>query len=244
MEIALGWSFGSIATTGVVPIGQSNLVSHWIPPSPENFLRNSYEWIFEQWIDELGSPDYDRRRQVMFLMQSGDGLSLDLLHHCYPLVEEHEIRVRMREVGERIIYDRSLFRLGGFLGVGHRVIPLPDSLAGKGLGAMAVQINRVVPGTPAARADLQTDDLLVAVDGRNLSFPNSGEQAFSELISRSAPGTTVEFTVVRKEQIQKVSVLLGVRPPKYLNPENPAHLAALETARRDFVDWCATLEPY
>jgi len=50
----------------------------------------------------------------------------------------------------------------GFLGVQPVDLPLSERLA----GLQGLRVERVVPGTPAARSGLRTDDIIVAVDGR------------------------------------------------------------------------------
>jgi len=68
-------------------------------------------------------------------------------------------------------------------------------------------IESIVPGTPAARADLRPDDLLIAVGGRSVASRAAVQQALGTL----AEGDPVRLTVVRDGAI--VECDLGPRPP-------------------------------
>ena len=78
------------------------------------------------------------------------------------------------------------------------------------VGAVLVE---VIPGSPAADAGLQPDDVIVAVDGRRVG----PAQDLAERISNYEPGDRVELTVARPgEETKQVTVRLGE------NPDSPA----------------------
>ncbi len=66
----------------------------------------------------------------------------------------------------------------------------------------------VVPGTPADRAGLQEDDVIVAIDGVSLAQGNSLRQ----VLLQYRPGDEVALTVVRNGEELTLSVVLGTRP--------------------------------
>jgi putative serine protease PepD len=86
-----------------------------------------------------------------------------------------------------------------------------------------VAVVNVVPGTPAAQADLQEatgtttvdgqsvpsgGDVIVAIDGRSVST----EAELQSAIDEHKPGDTVELTVLRDGDRKTVEITLGTRP--------------------------------
>jgi S1-C subfamily serine protease len=66
----------------------------------------------------------------------------------------------------------------------------------------------VFPGSPAATAGLREDDIIVAVDGEQLS----AERDLSALILPHAPGDTITLRVMRERSIREIDLTLGVLP--------------------------------
>ncbi len=71
-----------------------------------------------------------------------------------------------------------------------------------------VFIRNVEPGGPAAEAGLQPNDIILAIDGTELSV----NQTLSSLLLDYAPGDTVELTVLRQGQQQAISFTFGEVP--------------------------------
>jgi serine protease Do len=69
-------------------------------------------------------------------------------------------------------------------------------------------IGQVVPGSPAATAGLQPEDIITTVDGQ----PLQGESALAEAINKHKPGDTITLTVLRQQQQVSVPVRLGELP--------------------------------
>lgn len=65
----------------------------------------------------------------------------------------------------------------------------------------------VVPGSPADKAGLLENDIILEVDGVKLT----SENAFNRIISRSTAGQTKELTILRNDEIQQVRVTLENR---------------------------------
>lgn len=82
-----------------------------------------------------------------------------------------------------------------------------------------VRVNRVVPKSPADDAKLQAGDLIVAIDGKNVS----GSTVFGDTIRVAKPGTTVELSLVRDGAEAKAIAKLGARPKfsPFLAQDNP-----------------------
>lgn len=71
-----------------------------------------------------------------------------------------------------------------------------------------VVVARLVRGGPADAAGLETGDILLAIDGRNL---DSADQAVRQ-IATLKPGSAVKITVEREGKPQTLSVKIGERP--------------------------------
>jgi S1-C subfamily serine protease len=85
----------------------------------------------------------------------------------------------------------------------------PQQDAQLGLPANAgVGIASVQPGSPADKAGLQANDIIVKFDGQAVQ----GEEGFVGFLLKHKPGDTVTFTVLRNKQQQDIKVTLGQYP--------------------------------
>jgi S1-C subfamily serine protease len=99
----------------------------------------------------------------------------------------------------------------GMLGVG--IQPVTSDLA-QGLGlkeSRGVLINSVTPGGPADKAGLKSGDVIVKLNGKDVSDPN----VLRNEIAGTSPGDEVALTINRNGNQQDVRVRLGE-----LTPEN------------------------
>ena len=97
----------------------------------------------------------------------------------------------------------------GYLGVGLQPIDDDSMSAALGIGKNAGELVRsVVTGGPADRGGLQQGDVIVGVNGRQVSQ----DQSVSYLIANTAVGSRVPLDVVRKGRRQTVYVTVGDRP--------------------------------
>lgn len=98
----------------------------------------------------------------------------------------------------------------GFLGVAPA--PVDPALAAHfGLEEdVGISIWHVLDGTPAAKAGLRTNDIIVSVDGK----PIRGPEDFVEKISRKAEGDRVQLEVIQSGARKTIEVTLGARPPE------------------------------
>jgi serine protease Do len=96
----------------------------------------------------------------------------------------------------------------GYLGVGLQ--PLDENLAPSvGLPKDSGEIVRsVVPGGPAARAGLQQGDVIVKVNGQQVT----PEQTVSYLVANTSVGSRVPLEIVRGGHRATVNVAVGERP--------------------------------
>jgi serine protease Do len=96
----------------------------------------------------------------------------------------------------------------GYLGV--QIQPLSDDLA----SSLGLPKNRgefvqsVEPGQPAARAGLQAGDVVLTVDGKDVT----PEQTLSFIVANEAPGARIPIELVRDGRRQTVTATVGKRP--------------------------------
>lgn len=71
-------------------------------------------------------------------------------------------------------------------------------------------VNNIVPGSPAQRYGLRTDDIILQINGQPVA--NSTEA--TRLIGTFKPGQQVSFLIDRAETVQTVGLQVGERPSK------------------------------
>jgi serine protease Do len=71
-------------------------------------------------------------------------------------------------------------------------------------------IEDVVRNSPAARAGLQSDDLIVYVDGEKIT----SIKEFHDLIDHAQPGATIKLEIRRGDRLMNVDIKLEPLPPK------------------------------
>ena len=76
-----------------------------------------------------------------------------------------------------------------------------------GRGETAAEL-AVVPNSPAAKAGLEDNDIILEVDGKQL---NERNQLF-DVVSAHKPGDTLKLKVVHKGEIKTVIVTLEKKP--------------------------------
>lgn len=125
----------------------------------------------------------------------------------------------IRRVAEQLKKGEKVVR--GYLGVEFREINAQN--AGEfGLdesgGAM---VKQVVPSSPAEKAGLRRDDIIVAVDGE----PVRSDNGLQEKIASISPGTEAKLSILRERQSRFVTVTIGTQPADFR--------AHIEELRRD-----------
>jgi serine protease Do len=78
-------------------------------------------------------------------------------------------------------------------------------------------VEDTIPGSPAARAGLKPDDLIVYVDGEQVI----SIKAFRDIIDRLRPGTEVKLEVRRGDRLTGVALRLEDQPKLKLPPKAP-----------------------
>lgn len=144
--------------------------------------------------------------------QPGDRVSLKVLRGSSSLTLEAQLGERdkkdlprIRKAVEKI---KEVFPPdGAYLGV--RVEPISRSLGDyfgvkEGEGVLIVE---VIKNSPAEKAGLEPGDVILEVDGRKVSNPES----LVRMIKKSKPGESVEIKYKRKNRTRTVEVMLEKR---------------------------------
>lgn len=108
-----------------------------------------------------------------------------------------------RNVMDQLIRTGAVRR--GSLGVTIQPVT-PDAMSKLGLqNARGALVNSVVPGGPADRAGVRAGDVIIAVNGTQITDTN----ALRNIIARTAPGTEVTLSVWRNGREEQLRVRLG-----------------------------------
>jgi serine protease Do len=96
----------------------------------------------------------------------------------------------------------------GYLGV--RIQPLSDDLAASlGLAKKRGEfVQAVEPAQGAAKAGLQPGDVVLSVDGKDVT----PEQSLSYIVANTAPGKRVPITIIRNGERLTLNAVVGKRP--------------------------------
>jgi len=70
-----------------------------------------------------------------------------------------------------------------------------------------VKIGAIIPGSPAEKSGLKTDDIIIAIN----DIKTDDLKTYSDVLKKYNPGDTVKITVLRKNVTQTVSVILEAR---------------------------------
>ena len=92
-----------------------------------------------------------------------------------------------------------------------------------------VVVQRVVPGSPAEKAGLREDDILIAMDGVEIKKEN--EKRLAEIRKTWKPGKSVQYTIRRDGEAKKIDIVLGNWPADLLARYLGEHM--LEHAEED-----------
>ena len=117
----------------------------------------------------------------------------------------------------------------GYLGVGLQPIDDDSMSAALGIGKNAGELVRsVVSGGPADRGGLQQGDVIVGVNGRQVSQ----DQSVSYLIANTAVGSRVPLDVVRKGKRQTVYVRSVLARPRNNTRRSAVAAVSIKAQRR------------
>lgn len=101
-----------------------------------------------------------------------------------------------------------------YLGIRYETVT-PDIAREMHLGAVrGIIIDELVPGSPAVRAGLVEDDVILELDGKPVSNAEEFKQRFETL----TPGAQIRLTVINEGRRREVPITLAVPPPDAAQP--------------------------
>ncbi len=119
-----------------------------------------------------------------------------------------------RFVMEQLIEKGRVVR--GYMGITpENVTPDDADRLGVKEGALVASVE---DGSPAARAGVRVEDVIVSIDGK----PIKGELDLRDLVARTAPGKAVDVVLMRDKKRETVKVTLGEAPDVGAAPGTPA----------------------
>ncbi|MES2659999.1 MAG: PDZ domain-containing protein [Verrucomicrobiota bacterium] len=126
-----------------------------------------------------------------------------------------EVRLRCQAVLRELVMDQYKNEGQGFVGIGreNKIVEIP----GRTGPCHAVRVTSVRRGTPADRAGIRLNDLIISLNGEAWSEGTASE-VFAERIAAMRPGTQVTLKIYRDGKLIDVDVVLVRRP---LNANNP-----------------------
>ena len=89
-----------------------------------------------------------------------------------------------------------------YLGIAHGPRPLPPRLAQELGRHGAIEVVEVVPGSPAAKAGLLPEDMIIAIDGR----PTEDASDLQQAMTAETIGQSVIATVIRQGRVRELTL--------------------------------------
>ncbi len=165
----------------------------------------------EDWIAQLGSPDYQRRQQATEGLIGIGAQALSKLRAAYHASDDLETRLRIEDIVRTAYLNYHVLDRHGFLGISMsfqtpdlREIPLLPA------DTVGVLVANVIADTGAARAGVERNDVIIGVDGRSLHGSGLAvREDLSATIRNHRPGTTIELTVVRNTRILTIEAIVA-----------------------------------
>ncbi|MEK7949719.1 PDZ domain-containing protein [Luteolibacter soli] len=180
-------------------------------------------------LGSLASEDYkDRVQGERALIAWGQGKPEQAEER---LLKEHdaatdpEVKLRLREALKEVVASEHQRKDGqGYVGI--QMAEQNVALPGNGEQRGGVLVTRVNPDTPAMKAGLQANDVIIGLDnlkwppGVGLAAPGMGvaglegtaTAGFSTAIRGHKPGDKVDLEVLRGGEVKKLEMILTVRP--------------------------------
>jgi hypothetical protein len=123
--------------------------------------------------------------------------------------DDPEVRERCQEILRELVLDEYAKEGEGFVGIAMR--DDQKLLPGDPLVRSVIFVTLVQDGSPAHRAGIQVNDMIVGLNGQ-VWHNVEASPAFREEILGKKPGTTVKIQIVRNEVTLDVEVTLGRKP--------------------------------
>ncbi|MDD4889461.1 MAG: PDZ domain-containing protein [Phycisphaerae bacterium] len=202
----LVWLWLTVAATADVTASQ-----------PEDRANLSDEQI-RSLATQLNHRSYKVREAATVELSRLDFAQIDRLIPVYKSVAAPEARMRLRVIAYNIFVagKRAGLMPEGFIGITHIQSFAVDA---QGRQIVRVEVNGIMPDSPAAKADIKIDDAIIALNGQPIR-QEVGE-AFADQVRKLKPGDRVKLTVVRDDKKKEVTVTLGNRSKARVPDDTP-----------------------
>ena len=172
----------------------------------------------QAWIAQLGDTSYAVRESATGQLKKASD-AIPLLVKAYAATKDAEVIVRIESIARRLFFDViANEKQPGFLGIQPQIVTEVD-VEQVPKDCVGVKIASVVADTPAAKAGLKADDVIVRFDGKTLAEDTLLAQ-FTERVMAKGAGATVELQIARKGKLLKVKITLAARL-KFVPEETP-----------------------
>jgi len=189
-------------------------------------------------ISQLGSPDYPQRERASERLQEIGASAFALLRTAYHETDDLEVRLRIERVVREAYLDHHVYRHNGFLGVSQdRIGVTSDEDPRIPAGQMGIRVRQVLENTGAERAGLQSEDVIVALNGRPLEAGAHPSERFGDTICHLGPHARVVLTLLRGQRRLEVEATLGRRPLEHYGFGQGEAYESLVQASLAFEDW-------
>ncbi|HSP42523.1 MAG TPA: PDZ domain-containing protein [Luteolibacter sp.] len=212
----------------------------WITWFAAAFLISVQGWAAEipaKPLAELESEDFRTREEaqarILEWARETPEKAIETLYRHTVKADEPEVRERCLAVLRELVGDEYSRHGEGFIGIQMRdeLATVPDDAGQRA----AIRVTFVMPKSPAEKAGLEINDLIVAVEDKvwrkiPVILP------FSEEIKKHKPGTRIRLSVLRDGKLIEVPVTLTRRPLEADTPfldRRPFNMEAAEAAARE-----------
>ena len=207
-------------------------------------------------LGSLGSEEYKDRvqaqRDLIAWGQEKPEQAMERLLHEHDAAVDPEVRLRLREALKEVVISEHQRKDGqGYVGIqmDEQNVAMPGGNEQRG----GVLVTWVHPDTPAMKAGLLVQDVIVTLNELKWPAGVGAREGFSNEIRRHKPGDKVKLEVLRGAELKQVELTLGARPmgmdqamPLLLLPGGPAEdpaaqIRSLEKKAKDeyFERWLA-----
>jgi len=164
-------------------------------------------------VAQLGADKFAQRASADRQIRAA--LARDYMAHEAAVIDgligsdEPEVIMRLAPILEEAATFHHFSRTNkGYIGVTLVTAKFTD---GAGKLIPAVQITSVYSNTPASRAGLRTNDMIVALDDKRIE-PWMQNDDFIRQVQRGDPGDSLQLHIARNDGIHKLRLTLGDRP--------------------------------
>ncbi|MEZ5328831.1 MAG: PDZ domain-containing protein, partial [Verrucomicrobiales bacterium] len=177
-------------------------------------------------VKQLDASAFDERERASAALRSQAlqhrELMKEQLVKVYKADPSPEVRYRVYNILLDLAADARPDAKPGFLGIMMRdaEVSLPD-----GKVATSISVMQVVQDSAAARAGLQVNDHIIAIDGREMQagdgITDTASARFSEYVRGKPAQAEVELSVFspRRRAVNKIQITLGERPDALSNSD-------------------------